>query len=130
MDQKMLKKTKQFPTEELNELREHPEYSYKIINNFKSFHRITDAVIHHHELWNGSGYPDGLEGENIPWLSRIIAVIDTFDALTFKGVNHELLLYKFDTSISDQEALDRIKKYSGVYFDPKVVKVFEKIIRE
>ena len=128
LDQKMLKKDKKFSDEELNKFKKHPEYSYKIINNFKSFHRITSDIIHHHELWNGSGYPDGLAGENIPWLARIIAVVDTFDALTFKGINHELALDEFNTSMSDEAALERIKEYSGVYFDPKVVNMFEKVV--
>ena len=128
LDQEMLKQETEFSNEQLNKFKKHPEYSYKIINNFKSFHRITSDIIHHHEHWDGSGYPDNLEGKNIPRLSRIIAVIDAFDALTFNGINHELTLDDFNTSMDDKQALEKIKEYSGVYFDPEIVGKFSQLI--
>lgn len=130
LNQEMLKQKSEFSQEQLAKFKKHPEYSYKIANNFNSFRRVSNDILHHHELWNGSGYPEGLAGENIPWLARIIAVIDTFDALTFKGINHELAVDSFNISLSDKEALNRIEDYAGIYFDPKVVDMFKQLISQ
>ncbi|MCD6441276.1 MAG: response regulator [Candidatus Marinimicrobia bacterium] len=73
-------------------------------------------AISHHEKWDGSGYPEGLKGENIPLLGRICAVADVFDAITTKRPYKE--------AFSNEEAFETIKKGCGTHFDPKVVDVF------
>ena len=127
LDNNLLEKKKSYSAPELEQLKKHPEYSYKIINNFKSFSRIASGILHHHEHWDGSGYPDGLKRENIPKLSRIIAVIDAFDALIFRGINHELSLTDDVNHLSEEKALAKIQEHKGSYFDPEVVNIFSKL---
>src|SRR5918992_1339694 len=78
-----------------------------------------DVVRHHHERWDGDGYPDGLAGEDIPLAARVFAVADALDALTTDRP------YRNATSIA--EARERIRAASGTQFDPAVVKGFERI---
>jgi putative two-component system response regulator len=75
---------------------------------------VAAAIRHHHENWNGSGYPDGLAGEAIPLLARIISVADNFDTLTSE--------HPYRRSLSHSEAIDAIRKQAGVQLDPSVVK--------
>lgn len=75
-------------------------------------------VRHHHEKWDGSGYPDGLERETIPLLSRILTIADTFDALTSKRPYRE--------TVGPFQALKEINKNAGTQFDPELVKMFLK----
>jgi HD-GYP domain-containing protein (c-di-GMP phosphodiesterase class II) len=70
----------------------------------------------HHEWWNGMGYPDGLEGEQIPLASRILRLVDTYAALTDSR--------PFNTPLTEAEARQYISEWAGIEFDPKVVKVF------
>ncbi|MGM0500915.1 MAG: diguanylate cyclase [Bacillota bacterium] len=108
----------------LEDFKKHVQYSYKIANNFKSLNLIAPDIIHHHEYWNGSGYPEGLRQDEIPWFSRIIAVIDLFDALISNDVNHDLIFSDSNDYLNKEEALKKIGTYSGKYLDPQVVKMF------
>ena len=81
-----------------------------------------EIAITHHEKYDGSGYPNGLKGEEIPWSGRIVAVADVFDALTCKRC------YKKAWATND--AIEYIKSLSGKHFDPKVVAAFEAAIPE
>jgi putative two-component system response regulator len=76
----------------------------------------------HHEKWDGSGYPAGLHGEEIPLAARIVAIADVFDALTSERP------YKKAWTVEDAAAF--IRKESGAHFDPKLVKVFEDVLPE
>lgn len=79
---------------------------------------VVSVVMYHHERWDGGGYPDGLEKENIPLLSRILAIADTFDALTSKRPYRE--------TVGPFQALKEINKNAGTQFDPELVKMFLK----
>jgi len=70
----------------------------------------------HHERWDGNGYPQGLKGESIPKLSRILSIIDTFDAMTHNRPYKE--------STIEKKALDEIVRCSGTQFDPKLAEIF------
>ncbi|HEU5323562.1 MAG TPA: HD domain-containing phosphohydrolase, partial [Methylomirabilota bacterium] len=76
-------------------------------------------VRHHHEHWDGSGYPDGLAGEEIPKLARIFAVVDAFDAMTFDR--------PYSRAISFEAAKAEIKRCAGAHFDPEVVDSFLRV---
>lgn len=76
-------------------------------------------VRHHHELYDGTGYPDGLKGERIPLGARVLAVADTFDAMTSSR--------SYRSAVSVDEALSEISKCAGTQFDPAVVAAFLKI---
>ncbi|RLB20651.1 MAG: transcriptional regulator, partial [Deltaproteobacteria bacterium] len=76
-------------------------------------------IKHHHERWDGRGYPDGLSGEEIPFLSRILSVADVYDALTSDR--------SYRKRLSDDVAIGMIRENSGSQFDPKIVDVFLKL---
>ncbi|MBA1335356.1 MAG: Metal-dependent phosphohydrolase, HD subdomain [Firmicutes bacterium] len=87
------------------------------------FHeKIVEAVRHHHERWDGSGYPDGLRGENIPLFSRIISVADAYDAMVSGR--------PYKKAVSPFKALNEIFRCSGSQFDPELVKMFISIMKE
>jgi len=102
--------------EEWEHMQMHAVYAYNLLSNITYLRDALDIPYCHHEKWNGTGYPRGLKGEEIPFSARIFAVADVYDALTSdrpyrKGWSHE-------------RALDYIREQSGDYFDPKVVDVF------
>ncbi|MFH1282977.1 MAG: HD domain-containing phosphohydrolase [bacterium] len=77
---------------------------------------IAESVYYHHERWDGEGYPEGLKGDQIPLMARIIAVIDTYCAMIQDR--------PYRKALSDSEALKQIKEGSNIYFDPKIVDLF------
>jgi len=100
----------------------HPIFGDEILKPLKFFHQERKLILYHHERWDGSGYPEGLFGENIPLLSRIIAVADSFDAMTSDRI--------YRKAKSFEEALDEIKGLSGIKYDPKVVNAFYIILKK
>ena len=94
----------------------HPEKSRRILQNTLEFSEISNIVLYHHEKWDGSGYPQGLKGNEIPLESRIISVADAYDAMT----NNR----SYRKQSSSAEAVKEIKACSGTHFDPQVVEVF------
>jgi putative nucleotidyltransferase with HDIG domain len=97
-------------------MREHSARGAEIIKNIKNVEEVVTAVRHHHERFDGSGVPDGLKGESIPLLSRIIAVADAFDAMTYDR--------PYRKGVAIERAAKEIEKWSGTQFDPKVVAAF------
>ena len=95
-------------------IKEHVNVGVKILQDVPMFRDIAKIVRHHHEKYDGSGYPDGLAGDEIPKLSRIMMVADAFDAMTTNRI------YKHKKSISD--ALKEIESLSGIHYHPEVVK--------
>lgn len=77
---------------------------------------------HHHERWDGGGYPDGLAGEAIPLLSRILAVVDSFDAMTTER--------PYKRALNKQEAIRELLENAGKQFDPKVTEVMIQLLNE
>ena len=101
---------------ERSAMQQHTLLAQKMLSRISHLQRAIDIPLSHHEKWDGSGYPHGLKGEEIPLAARIFAVIDVFDALT-----HERP-YKKAWTIDD--ALAEIKSQSGTHFDPQVVEAF------
>ncbi len=100
----------------------HPSQGKKMVESIKQFEKISAGINYHHEKWNGTGYPDKLQGENIPYIARIIAIADTYDAMTStrsyrKALDHEV-------------AIAEIERCSGSQFDPEYAKVFISIAEE
>lgn len=108
--------------DEWKTMRTHPEIGSKIVADIPFLEDTIPIIRHHQERWDGSGYPDGLQGFGIPFLARIFAVADAYDALTSTR--------PYRSSISPEEALLFIVEKSGILFDPSVVKVFEKLASE
>ena len=100
-------------------MQQHVIYAQYIIGYYHFLSHINSMIKHHHERWNGSGYPDGLSGTSIPIGSRIIGLVDTFDAMTTNRI--------YNTKRSLKTAADFIKSKSGILFDPQVVDVFSEL---
>ena len=106
--------------EEWDLIQQHPQYGYDMLKDIQYLKPSLDIVLYHHEKWDGSGYPRGLEGEGIPFLARIFAVIDVWDALVNDRPYHK--------AWTEKEAIAYIQEEAGKHFDRHVVKAFKKII--
>ena len=97
-------------------MREHPEIGERICDPLRMSRDFTPIIRHHHERWDGAGYPDGLSGEAIPLGARIVALADAFDAIV-RG-------RPYRAARSVDEAFDELRKHSGKQFDPDLVPLF------
>lgn len=120
-DRILLKRSK-LTKKEFEEIKRHPQIAADIIRPIQFMHDIVPLVLYHHERWDGKGYPSGLRGEEIPIGARIIAIADVYQALTSNR--------PYRKAFSKKDALDIIRKGSGTQFDPRIVKVFLKVIKK
>jgi len=114
----VLCKTGKLSADEWQEMRQHPEVGARMIEPIPYLARAIPVVLHHHERWNGSGYPRGLASEAIPEAARLLAVVDTFDAMTSDR--------PYRPAVSPEAALEEIVRQSGVQFDPAMVDAFRR----
>jgi response regulator RpfG family c-di-GMP phosphodiesterase len=119
VDPQLLKKLGKLTEAELAQLRSHAELAMRVIEEFEWLKPVVPMVRHHHERFDGTGYPDGLSGDSIPLGARIIAVAETFDVLT----QHT----PWRDPMPCAEALDELERCSGEQFDPSVVEAFLKV---
>ena len=117
----VLKKPGKLTTEELEHIREHPVRSHELVRRVPQLKASMDGIRHHHERYDGSGYPDGLAGEDIPLQARVILVADVFDALTTSR--------SYRAAFDVETALDIMRQEAGRVSDPALVSLFEEIIR-
>lgn len=103
-------------------MKSHTDKGYQIASSSKELCCIAEMILHHHERWDGKGYPDGLSKESIPLLSRIIAVIDAYDAM----VNDRI----YRPAIPKDEALRELQKCAGSQFDPHIVSELISMLNE
>jgi len=101
-------------------MRKHPQFAYDMLSKIPFLEKAMDIPYCHHEKWDGSGYPRGLHGEEIPLAARIFAIVDVWDALRSDR--------PYRNAWSDKEALKEIKKGKGTHFDPVVHEAFLKIV--
>ena len=101
----ILSKREKLSNEEWSEMRKHPEVGFRIAQSTSELLPIAKYILCHHERWDGKGYPQGLEGDKIPLLSRILAIADAYDAMTNDRA--------YRAAISKKEAIEEIRKYSG-----------------
>jgi HD-GYP domain-containing protein (c-di-GMP phosphodiesterase class II) len=101
-------------------MRQHPGMAYNLLKNISFLHKALDVPYCHHERWDGSGYPRGLKGEEIPITARLFAVVDVWDALTNDRV--------YRRAWSDAETAAYLRQNAGILFDPKVVEEFLKMM--
>jgi HD-GYP domain-containing protein (c-di-GMP phosphodiesterase class II) len=97
-------------------IKTHPQLSRTIVGHVSSLTPCLQAILHHHERWDGGGYPSGLKGESIPIEARILSIADSFDAMTSKRPYRNPLSYK--------EAVEELNRGSGSQFDPRLVEKF------
>lgn len=98
------------------EMKKHPMIGYDIAKASLDLHSIAEGILSHHERWDGKGYPQGLIGRQVPLLSRIVSIIDAYDAMTEDR--------PYRKKMTQQEALDEIIRCKGTQFDPDLVEVF------
>jgi len=110
--ERILYKPASLTSDEYEIVRQHPRVGYDIVKNVEGADEIAEIVLHHHECWDGSGYPDGLAGEAPSLCARILAVADAFDAMTSKRPYRE--------AMDRAEALHEIESGAGKKFDPNV----------
>ncbi len=114
--EKILKKPGNLNEEEWEKIKEHPEIGQRIARNSERLISVAEEILSHHERWDGTGYPYGLKGRDIPMLSRVLAILDAYDVMT-----HDR---SYKESMSKEKALQELKKCAGTQFDPELVDVF------
>jgi len=112
----ILKKEGTLTEEEWEQVKTHPQDGVEILSHVINLVNCLPAILHHHEHYDGKGYPFGLKGEDIPLEARILAIGDTYDAITSLRPYHERL--------SPQQALNELRRYAGTQFDPELVDAF------
>lgn len=120
--QSILKKAGPLTPEEWNEMKKHPEIGYRITQNTPELSLVSEYILYHHERWDGSGYPKGLKGEEIPICCRILAVADAFDAMTNDRI--------YRKALGSNEAIDELLRFSGTQFSPQIVDIFIDILQK
>ncbi len=112
----ILRKAGPLTLQEQQEMIKHPQIGAKIIGTVEELIRASDIILHHHERYDGTGYPDGLQGEAIPIGSRIVAVADVYEDMISKRPYADVM--------SHEQAIDELRRNSGTQFDPKIVDLF------
>lgn len=115
----ILRKPGKLTKEEWAVMQTHPEVGYKILHKIEFLEEPSQIVLHHHERFDGSGYPTGLKKLDIPIGSRIFAVADTVDAMTSER--------PYRSALTFEDASNELKKFSGIQFDPQVVEAFHSV---
>ena len=122
IDYSIIEKPGRLTQEEYGEIKKHPEIGYRILKTSIEYEDIAKIVLHHHEKIDGSGYPKGIRGSEIPLESKIISIVDAFDAMISSR--------PYKKNIVVKEAVDELKKCSGTQFDSDLVEVFtSKVLR-
>jgi len=120
VEDRILMKPMRLDADEQELMRRHPIYGASILEPSAALRPLVQMVLHHHENFDGSGYPEGLRGEGIPLGSRIIIVADAYEAMTSDRI--------YRKAIGHERALDQLNKYKGIQFDPKIVRSLEQLL--
>ena len=116
IDKNILEKQGKLSELEWHEIKKHPEIGYRIAKTVPELRTIAEYILCHHERWDGKGYPQGLAGEDIPYLARVLSVLDSYDAMIEDR--------PYRKAMSKGNAIEEIKKNAGTQFDPEVAKIF------
>lgn len=116
IDEKIITKNGKLTEDEWKEIRRHSEIGYRMINSINNMSSIANYILYHHERWDGSGYPKGLKKDEIPLLSRIIAIADAYDSMVSKT--------NYKDELSQKEAIEELKRNAGSQFDSNLIKIF------
>lgn len=120
IDDKILNKNGRLTAEEFEMVKKHSEAGYRIALSSLVLSNIAEDILHHHERWDGAGYPEGLKGEEIPLLSRIVSIADAYDAMTNDR--------PYRKAMDKTEALAELRRERGQQFDPALVPIFISVI--
>jgi putative two-component system response regulator len=117
ISEEILTKAGPLTDEEWIEIKKHPEVGAELIKDIHYLASAIPVILYHHERWNGSGYPHGLKGEKIPVIARIVAIADSFDAMTTQR--------PYRKELSPEQAFNEVVSGSGVQYDPLIVETFQ-----
>ena len=120
IDEGILNKPGQLTASEWADMRRHPDIGYRILSTSSEMQEFAEIILAHHERWDGKGYPKGLHGEQIPVLARIIALADSFDAMTSER--------PYRRAMSVEAALHEIENGAGTQFDPLLATRFKELM--
>ncbi len=118
----ILSKSGKLTDEDWREIKKHPEVGYRIAFSCPELRHIAEYILYHHERWDGQGYPQGLSGEKIPLISRIITIVDSYDAMTQDRA--------YRKAMSQEAAMNEIRGNAGTQFDPALAQIFINICGE
>ncbi|MBI5124227.1 MAG: HD-GYP domain-containing protein [Candidatus Omnitrophica bacterium] len=118
----ILKKKEMLTPEEYEIMKQHSVIGENILKPLRSMSKLSSMVRHHHELYDGTGYPDGLKGEEIPLAARILTIVDIYDAITTDR--------SYKKAMSGGEAIKTIRAYAGNKLDPKLAQIFIGLMTE
>ena len=116
IDEKILNKPGSLSVDERKDIERHPEIGWRLLSSTNEFSELARFVLSHHEKWDGSGYPRGIKGKEIPLESRIISVADAYDAMTSER--------SYRKGMCKEQAIKELMKCSGTQFDSEIVHVF------
>ena len=122
IDDRILNKPGPLTKDEWEIMKRHPEIGYRIAMSSPELESIALYILHHHERWDGTGYPSGLSGKQIPLLSRILSVVDAFDAMTKDRI--------YRKAMPESVALEEIINNAGTQFDPRIAEIFIRLFNE
>ncbi len=118
----ILLKSEPLTDEEWNLIKTHAVRGYRIASSIKEIAHVADLICCHHEWWDGSGYPEGLKGEDIPLLSRLTSIADAYDVMTVERA--------YVKPVSPKTAFDELRRCAGTQFDPSLVDVFIEVMEQ
>lgn len=116
VDANVLRKPGPLTEEELEQIRRHPVTGARLVESFDDFESALPYVLHHHERWDGFGYPHGLSGDGIPVEARLLGVADAFDAMTSARA--------YRPALTVEQALVELERCAGTQFDPELARTF------
>ena len=116
IEEGILNKPGKLTQDEWEQIKKHPDIGYRILSSSYEMLELAECILAHHERWDGKGYPKGLKGEEIPKVSRIIALADAYDAMISER--------PYRHSLTEEEALKEIRNNAGTQFDPEISRIF------
>ena len=122
VEDRILMKPVRLDPDEQELMRRHPIYGASILEPSVSLRPLVPLVLHHHENFDGSGYPEGLKGDDIPLGSRILIVADAYEAMTSDRI--------YRKAIGHERAMDQLNRYKGIQFDPAIVRALERLVQK
>jgi putative nucleotidyltransferase with HDIG domain len=114
----ILRKSETLSSQEWDWIKQHPVIGAEMVRDIPYLQSAVPVILYHHEFWDGSGYPEGLTGEDIPLIARIVVVVDAFDAMTTERA--------YQPAKSPQDAMDEIVQNAGIKYDPAIVAALQK----
>ena len=116
VDREVANKPSSLTEDEKQEIHRHAECGYRILSAISEYSSVADIILAHHEWYDGTGYPKNLRGGEIPLLSRILSILDAYDAMTHPRIYKE--------QYTQEEAIRELEIYSGTQFDPELTRLF------